>query len=379
MEMETNQKTKYCLWYEEKFHCPSEARRDLLDYAVKKYLQPDDYEYGWTGDHQNKIPEGKIHTAERWSDKDEKYDKNRDGKDDRTGKWLYTNALEVNCLALVNGTLKDMGFPACIDPNTNRLNLEDYCILGYDNKQQYHEDFQYPMAGDIVYFGAEYTLEGGKDYDDLLPFHVGFLSDGLVNTRLLYTFTVFSAMNPSRDIDYERYWGSLGFGIVDGRFMAYLRPKDYYLSLAQHTGRGSSYELRICNWPTKPEVAGPEITIDPLVLDLDGDGISTLSQENGVFFDFDANGFHELSGWIGAGSGLLMLDLNGNGELDDGSELFGDFTMMPTGENAGNGFHALSQYDDNMDGQIDANDAIWSQLGVYYDTQYYTPESAGGG
>jgi hypothetical protein len=134
-----------------------------------------------------------------------------------------------------------------------------------------------------------------------------------------------------------------------------------------------------CPPPTKPEEAGPEITIDPLVLDLDGDGITTLSQENGVFFDFDANGFHELTGWIGAGSGLLMLDLNGNGELDDGSELFGDFTMMPTGENAGNGFHALSQYDDNQDGRIDANDAIWSQLGVYYDSEYYTPQSAGGG
>ncbi len=113
-----------------------------------------------------------------------------------------------------------------------------------------------------------------------------------------------------------------------------------------------------CPPPTKPEEAGPEITIDPLVLDLDGDGISILSQENGVFFDFDANGFNELNGWIGAGSGLLMLDLNGNGELDDGSELFGDFTMMPTGENAGNGFHALSQYDDNQDGRIDANESV---------------------
>ncbi len=136
---------------------------------------------------------------------------------------------------------------------------------------------------------------------------------------------------------------------------------------------------RSCPFPGKTTEASPEITIDPLVLDLDGDGITTVGMDAGNFFDFDANGFNELSGWIGAGSGLLMLDLNGNGELDDGSELFGDFTMMPTGENAGNGFHALSQYDDNMDGQIDANDAIWSQLGVYYDTEYYTPESAGGG
>ena len=62
----------------------------------------------------------------------------------------------------------------------------------------------------------------------------------------------------------------------------------------------------------------------PLILDLDGDGVETLGQDTGVFFDHDANGFAQLSGWVAPDDGLLVWDRNGNGQIDDGSELFAE-------------------------------------------------------
>ena len=63
----------------------------------------------------------------------------------------------------------------------------------------------------------------------------------------------------------------------------------------------------------------------PLVLDLDGDGVVETNKENStVYFDHDNNGFAESSGWVGADDGLLVRDINNNGLIDDGTELFGN-------------------------------------------------------
>lgn len=60
----------------------------------------------------------------------------------------------------------------------------------------------------------------------------------------------------------------------------------------------------------------------PLVVDLDGDGVETVTAEGGVYFDHDANGFKENSGWVGQDDGILVRDINGNGIIDNGTELF---------------------------------------------------------
>ena len=107
--------------------------------------------------------------------------------------------------------------------------------------------------------------------------------------------------------------------------------------------------------------------ISPIVLDLDGDGVETKGLQNGVFFDHDANGFAQQSGWVGRDDGLLAWDRNNDGQINDGRELFGSGTVLQNGSNAANGFAALDDLDDNRDGKIDANDAAWASLRVWKD------------
>lgn len=106
----------------------------------------------------------------------------------------------------------------------------------------------------------------------------------------------------------------------------------------------------------------------PLVLDLDGNGIQTLGLTGtGIHFDHDSNGFAEKTAWVGPNDGLLILDLNHNGKVDNGRELFGNHTLLANGKLAKNGFEALAQYDSNKDGRIDRRDPIWGRLRVWRD------------
>jgi hypothetical protein len=104
--------------------------------------------------------------------------------------------------------------------------------------------------------------------------------------------------------------------------------------------------------------------IDPLTLDLDGDGIEltalgTAGQAGAstVFFDFDGDGFKERTGWVKADDGMLAIDLNGNGLIDNGGELFG----QPVRD----GYEVLETYDTFQDGVIDAKDAAFARLRIW--------------
>lgn len=104
---------------------------------------------------------------------------------------------------------------------------------------------------------------------------------------------------------------------------------------------------------------------DPLVLDLDGHGIATtgLSQRP-VLFDHNNDGIKTGTGWIDPGEGFLVLDRNGNGVIDNGSELFGDNTPLDhrrdddnsdDDHNAAHAFQMLAAQDSNRDGMVDAD------------------------
>ena len=105
----------------------------------------------------------------------------------------------------------------------------------------------------------------------------------------------------------------------------------------------------------------------PLALDLDGDGVETTTVETGVYFDHDDNGFAEKSGWVGKDDGLLVRDINNNGLIDDGTELFGNNSVLSNGQKATNGFEALKDLDSNNDNVFDSSDTAWNQVKVWKD------------
>ena len=108
---------------------------------------------------------------------------------------------------------------------------------------------------------------------------------------------------------------------------------------------------------------------DPLALDLDGDGIETVSAAgfSGSLFDHNGNGIRTATGWIAPDDGLLVRDLNGNGIIDNGAELFGDNTKLADGSFAKHGYAALAELDSNGDGIVSAADAAFQTLRVWQD------------
>ncbi|MDE6686673.1 MAG: hypothetical protein K2K17_05105, partial [Lachnospiraceae bacterium] len=95
--------------------------------------------------------------------------------------------------------------------------------------------------------------------------------------------------------------------------------------------------------------------VDPLVINLDSN-IANVSDQK-FMFDIDADGILDSISQLNSGSGYLALDKNGDGIINDGSELFGT--------KSGNGFADLAAYDDDGNGWIDENDAIWSKLLIW--------------
>jgi hypothetical protein len=97
----------------------------------------------------------------------------------------------------------------------------------------------------------------------------------------------------------------------------------------------------------------------PMVLDLNNDGIKTLGVSEGVSFDIFADGTKVNTGWVSSGDGLLVLDRNNDGSINDGSELFGSSTTLSGGVRATDGYAALRELDANQDGVISQSDKIF--------------------
>ena len=101
---------------------------------------------------------------------------------------------------------------------------------------------------------------------------------------------------------------------------------------------------------------------DPVVMDLDGDGVELLAIQDGVNFDLWASGHPQAMAWVHPDDGFLVLDRNGNGRVDDGAEFFGNVDGVHT-----HGFDHLAALDSDGDGALTTADAAFAGLRVWRD------------
>lgn len=116
--------------------------------------------------------------------------------------------------------------------------------------------------------------------------------------------------------------------------------------------------------------------VDPILLDLTGDGVGMTGLQDAVLFDVDNSGTLKRTGWAGPATGILVVD-DGSGQIKSTGQMFSEYYAGKAGIDGApgelrfaDGFAALGSEDTNGSGLIDATDPIWSALRVWVDSSH---------
>lgn len=259
-------------------------------------------------------------------------------------------------------------------------------------------DAQIPSCGSVSTYHSLWQLGGQRRVEGIAEtardwngcfgsVRVEAWVEGIASTVAIAEDTFVASVNFWRSVPSDGTWTSkskhwrisLGNWYFHGYRDAHVTvrqsdsPGDYVMNAADCAALEPEY-----GWNGTSCVPTPG---SPIIVDTARDGYRLTSVEDGVAFDLDGNGTLEQMAWTRADSddAFLALDRNGNGRIDDGTELFGNYTPAYAGARyprTPNGFEALRFLEgpdfgvSRVDGRIDARDEAFGRLLLWTDSNH---------
>ncbi|MCX6061576.1 MAG: hypothetical protein NT103_04920 [Campylobacterales bacterium] len=223
-------------------------------------------------------------------------------------------------------------------------------------------------------------LEGGADYDTYISGNNDVINDSDGKGRVAFSGGLLSG-GKAKANEKGVYRGDGGVYTLSNGILRFTKNNGEILTIQKF--KNGDLGITLGDEKPKPKEDSENNNHgSPLVLDLNGDGItSTFISETSTYFDLDNKevngearettlgcGMKERTGWIQTTDGLLALDKNSDGVINNGNELFGNYTKDTKGNYASNGFDALAKYDTNHDNIINASDDVYKALRVWQDS-----------
>jgi len=250
----------------------------------------------------------------------------RDAGNTQKADWLQRTADYIDNTPLIQAELIDM---------LNQQGIKGIDSIGNFTDENDGKLLEYLKDGETtINNGILVKMDGNFDMVDYLKF--------LFNTKHGYNNLEDVLRRQSNIIDEASKNGMWGDDLTDlnilvsEAYKAFGSIKDLFLRNKEINDSFNRYFTRATQWRPSRE---------PLTLDLDGDGIETvgINTNNPILFDHNADGVKTATGWVKPDDGMLVMDRNNNGVIDNGRELFGDSTQLSAGGNAADGFAERKQ------------------------------------
>ena len=213
-------------------------------------------------------------------------------------------------------------------------------------KMKFYDNLRTLDIGNHLGIKGEYSFDQSTGIVEVAPQKAGTTTGNLTLNTSPARFSVWQRVTATEGmhLEYENTSFSTQGTVQteDGRSLNF--------NVEVQLGRSLSQKINTLSAETFTKVL-----TDPLVINMDSNITSVSDQK--FKFDLDADGKEDEISFLGKGSGFLALDKNGDGIINDGSELFGT--------KSGDGFKDLAEYDEDHNGWIDENDSIFSKLKVW--------------
>ena len=271
---------------------------------------------------------------------------------------------------------------------------EDTINGGYGN------DILYGMDGDDTYifdkdiYGSASNRGNVDDHDVVYdPYGENTVLFGSTPANLdaFYNIIRFEKKNNGHDllvsskqtgasmlIEYFFYNNNFTFKFAGDSYNTFILNNDLKLEKVERnddwfgsdSGSSSSFigslidKLQIIAYYDFKDASSVQPPRDPLIIDIDGNGVKTTDVVNGVHFDIDNNGFAELTSWVEGMDGLLVYNRDKDPRITNGSELFSDQVYLPDGTRLKDGFAVLKTFDKNDDDVISGDEFSGMQVWI---------------